>query len=69
MKLLALAGLALGLAVGSTVQAAGNPADGAAKAALCAACHGPKGVSSNPLWPNLAGQQETYLAQPNQGVS
>ena len=27
-----------------------------------AACHGPKGISSNPLWPNLAGQQQTYLA-------
>ncbi len=28
---------------------------------LCAGCHGPKGISSNPLWPNLAGQQEQYL--------
>ncbi len=28
---------------------------------LCAGCPGPKGISSNPLWPNLAGQQEQYL--------
>jgi cytochrome c553 len=28
---------------------------------LCAGCHGPMGVSSNPLWPNLAGQKEQYL--------
>ena len=34
---------------------------GKAKATLCAACHGPKGISINDLWPNLAGQKETYL--------
>lgn len=28
---------------------------------LCAGCHGPNGVSMNPLWPNLAGQQDQYL--------
>ena len=33
-----------------------------AKATVCAACHGPKGVSTNPEWPNLAGQQDKYLA-------
>lgn len=41
-----------------------NAADleaGKAKAATCAACHGPAGISSNPEWPNLAGQQEVYL--------
>jgi len=43
--------------------AAGNAAAGAEKASLCAACHGPAGVSVNPLWPNLAGQQEMYLAK------
>ena len=41
----------------------GNKADGATKAAVCAACHGPKGISVNPLWPSLAGQQEAYLAK------
>jgi len=27
----------------------------------CVACHGAGGVSTNPLWPNLAGQSEAYL--------
>lgn len=30
-------------------------------ASSCAACHGAGGVSTNPLWPNLAGQSEAYL--------
>ena len=42
---------------------AGDAAAGKAKAAICAACHGPTGTSSNPIWPNLAGQQEAYLAK------
>ncbi len=43
---------------------AGDPAAAAGKAkTLCAACHGPNGISMNPLWPNLAGQQEQYLAK------
>ena len=46
----------------SAVAAEGDAQAGAAKAAVCAACHGQKGISSNPLWPNLAGQQQTYLA-------
>jgi cytochrome c553 len=33
-----------------------------AKAQTCVACHGSAGVSSNPEWPNLAGQHATYLA-------
>ena len=28
-----------------------------------AACHGQNGISGNPLWPSLAGQQEAYLAK------
>jgi cytochrome c553 len=42
---------------------AGDPAAGKAKSVTCAACHGPEGVSANPMWPNLAGQQEQYLAK------
>ena len=49
--------------MGQYALAAGNAADGAGKAAICAACHGPTGISANPLWPNLAGQQEAYLAK------
>lgn len=29
----------------------------------CTGCHGPEGVSNNPLWPNLAGQKKDYLAK------
>lgn len=36
---------------------------GKAKSVTCVACHGPAGVSVNPLWPNLAGQHEAYLAK------
>ena len=42
---------------------AGDAAAGKAKAAVCAACHGPVGVSVNPAWPSLAGQQPVYLAK------
>jgi cytochrome c553 len=31
-------------------------------ASICSACHGPLGVSTSPLFPNLAAQQELYLA-------
>lgn len=27
----------------------------------CRACHGPKGISPNSQWPNLAGQKRGYL--------
>lgn len=40
----------------------GDAAAGSAKAATCVACHGPNGVSANPLWPNLAGQGAAYTA-------
>jgi cytochrome c553 len=39
----------------------GDAAAGATKAALCAACHGAKGIAAAPVFPNLAGQSETYL--------
>jgi cytochrome c553 len=45
----------------SPLTSAGDAAAGKAKSALCAACHGPTGVSPNELWPNLAGQKEGYL--------
>ena len=64
-------GLIFGIAVGVSVLTAGalyaqtipkgDPKAGQTKAALCAACHGPAGISINPLWPSLAGQQEQYL--------
>ena len=42
---------------------AADVAAGKAKSAVCAACHGPAGISVSPLWPNLAGQKEMYLAK------
>jgi cytochrome c553 len=41
----------------------GKAADGATKAAVCSACHGPAGNSTNPEWPRLAGQNAVYIAQ------
>ena len=43
--------------------AVGDAQAGATKAAMCAACHGQNGISVNPLWPSLAGQQEAYLVK------
>lgn len=31
------------------------------KAMVCTACHGEKGISPQPQWPNLAGQHAAYL--------
>ena len=42
---------------------AGDAAAGKNKSVVCASCHGAAGVSINPMWPNLAGQQEQYLAK------
>jgi cytochrome c553 len=36
--------------------------DGKKKAVACAGCHGVNGISRNPVWPNLAGQQTGYLS-------
>lgn len=47
----------------SSSAMAGDAAAGKAKSVVCAACHGANGISMNPLWPNLAGQKEQYLAK------
>ena len=39
----------------------GSAEDGATKAAVCLACHGPNGNSTNGEWPNLAGQNAAYV--------
>ncbi len=41
----------------------GDAAAGATKAAACAACHGLDGNASDPQYPKLAGQHETYIAR------
>lgn len=48
--------------IGSISAYAGDPEAGKALAGACTACHGPEGISSNPVWPNLAGQHAAYLA-------
>jgi cytochrome c553 len=40
----------------------GSAEAGATKAAICAACHGPNGNSTNPMWPVLAGQNAAYIS-------
>lgn len=55
-----LLGLLLGAAGGAI---AGDATAGKNKSAACTGCHGVNGVSSNPMWPNLAGQQEGYLVK------
>ncbi len=39
----------------------GSADDGKSKSVTCAACHGAAGISANPLWPNVAGQNAPYL--------
>jgi len=46
---------------GTPTQAAGNIPAGKTKSAACTACHGKQGISSNPDYPNIAGQSEHYL--------
>jgi cytochrome c553 len=54
----------LGMLLGSTGgAAAGDATAGKDKSAAWTGCHGMNGVSSNPMWPNLAGQQEGYLVK------
>jgi cytochrome c553 len=64
MKKFIVASLSSLMLVGATASmAGGDAAAGKAKAAVCAGCHGANGISANPLWPNLAGQHEAYLAK------
>ncbi len=42
---------------------AGDAEAGKAKSVTCAACHGANGISAIPMYPNLAGQKEAYIAQ------
>ena len=51
------------LALSGLVSFAANAGDieaGKAKSAVCAACHGADGNSSNAAWPTLAGQHASY---------
>lgn len=39
----------------------GSVEAGKTKSLTCSACHGPAGISVNPLWPNIAGQSANYI--------
>ena len=62
MKKITLA-IAATVALMSSSVFAGDAAAGKAKSGMCAACHGAAGVSAVPMYPNLAGQKEAYLAK------
>lgn len=62
MKRTLILSLAFAGAVSTNALAADIEA-GKAKSVVCAACHGADGHSVNPLWPNLAGQQDQYLVK------
>lgn len=47
----------------AAVKVTGDVAAGKQRAAVCASCHGPDGISPNDSWPNLAGQNAAYLAR------
>lgn len=63
MKKWALAAALIAAWFVSPVNAAGDAAAGATKAAVCAACHGADGKSIQGSYPNLAGQHAQYLAK------
>jgi cytochrome c553 len=52
-----------GVIISTSALPAGNPEAGATKAAVCAACHGGNGNSTNPEWPSLAGLGGDYIAE------
>jgi cytochrome c553 len=58
---LVLAALLLAATLPAAAVDRGDPKAGEKKAAACVACHGPKGQSTNPQYPKLAGQYADYL--------
>jgi cytochrome c553 len=55
--------LVMSLVLASVAFAEGDPAAGKAKSAMCLACHGADGNSTNPEWPKIAGQHAGYIAK------
>ncbi|HIG64132.1 MAG TPA: cytochrome c [Methyloprofundus sp.] len=49
------------VAVLNTVQAGGDVESGRTLSTSCSACHGNDGMSASELFPNIAGQKESYL--------
>ncbi len=63
LRIQKIAVVIVALMFGTSAFAGGDAKAGKSKAAACAGCHGAKGISSSPMWPNLAGQKEAYLAK------
>ncbi|MCB1668129.1 MAG: cytochrome c [Porticoccaceae bacterium] len=63
MKKILIPLITVALSTSASFSLAGDAAAGQAKAAMCVACHGANGISTNDMWPNLAGQKEGYLAK------
>ena len=56
-KMIVLAALSLGAFASAHADAPAKPD----KLVICAACHGENGVAIMPAYPNLAGQQDSYI--------
>ena len=63
MKTYSLVAVLMMMAGAQIAAAAGDAEAGKAKAQACAACHGADGNSTNPEWPNLAGQHAVYISK------
>jgi cytochrome c553 len=63
MKTYPLVAVLMFMAGAQMAAAAGDAQAGKAKAQVCAACHGADGNSTNPDWPNLAGQHAVYISK------
>ncbi len=63
MKTYPLVAVLMMMAGTQMAAAAGDAQAGKAKAQACAACHGADGNSTNPDWPNLAGQHAVYISK------
>jgi cytochrome c553 len=53
----------LSIFVSAPLFAKGDAAAGKAKSATCVACHGAAGISTIPMYPNLAGQHAQYIVK------
>lgn len=54
-------GLAISMGSTAAMAAGGDAKAGKDKSALCQGCHGEKGLSADPTFPNLAGQFAGYI--------
>jgi len=61
--LIILPALIAAFAFTGPADAAGDAAAGKKKATMCAACHGANGIATLPEAPNLAGQNQVYVAK------